>query len=149
MKKKPQNPFNAPGSWAHLHIIVFIEITSLHCNELWSLEKDERGGRITSLVSSSFAFMVLVSSIFILFYETYVIILQLRVREHLSTDRASHIHKHLQASESCRNLCTKNNFKILNSASTYQLKIKEALHILWEKPSLNKQVFHVNLGLFT
>ena len=66
-----------------------------------------------------------------------------------TTDRASHIHKHLQASEICSNLCTKNNFKILDSASsTYQHKIKEALHILWEKPSLNKQVFHVKSGLF-
>ena len=72
------------------------------------------------------------------------------VRELLSTNRASHIHKHLQASESRRNLCTKNNFKILHSASsTYQLKIKEVLHILWKKPLLHKQVFHVNLGLFT
>ena len=30
---------------------------------------------------------------------------------------------------------------------TYQLKIKEALHILWENPSLNQQVKHVNLSL--
>ena len=45
-----------------------------------------------------------------------------RVREHLSTNGASYIHKHLQASGSCRNLCTKNNFKILDSASSsYQL----------------------------
>ena len=72
----------------------------------------------------------------------------MRVREHLSTDMTSHIHKHLQALESCSNLCTENNFKILDSASSVcQLKIKEALHILWEKPSLNKQDFHVNLGL--
>ena len=34
------------------------------------------------------------------------------------------------------------NFIILDSASTvFQLKIKEALHIQWQQPSLNKQVF--------
>ena len=35
-------------------------------------------------------------------------------------------------------------FKILDSASTrFQLKIKEAVHILWEQPSLNSQVKHL------
>ena len=34
------------------------------------------------------------------------------------------------------------------TASTNQLKIKEALHILWDKPILNYQVKHVNLKLF-
>ena len=36
--------------------------------------------------------------------------------------------------------------KMLDSATTRsQLKIKEALHIHLEIPSLNKQIFHVNL----
>ena len=30
----------------------------------------------------------------------------------------------------------------------FQLKIKEALHILWDNPILNQQVKHVNLKLF-
>ena len=30
----------------------------------------------------------------------------------------------------------------------FQLKIKEALHILWDKPILNQQVKYVNLKLF-
>ena len=39
-------------------------------------------------------------------------------------------------------------FEIIDQASTgYDLKIKEALHILWEKPSLNIQVKHFNLKL--
>ena len=48
-------------------------------------------------------------------------------------------------------LCTEGCFEILDSASTsFQLKIKEAMHILWEQPSLNFQSnifiypFHTN-----
>jgi len=53
-----------------------------------------------------------------------------RVREHLLSDRNSHIYKRLQGSESCKNLCSFNCFSILDSALTnFQLKIKEALHI--------------------
>jgi len=37
---------------------------------------------------------------------------------------------------------------MLDSAPTvFQLKIKEALHIEWERPSLNKQLKHLNLTL--
>ena len=58
-------------------------------------------------------------------------------------------YNHLQNSDKCRNLCTEKNFIILDTVSTVvQLKIKVALHIQWQQPSLNKQVFHVNLGLF-
>ena len=71
-----------------------------------------------------------------------------RVREHLSSDKNSHIFQHINGSEACRSLCSEDCFSILDTASTpFQLKIKEALHIAWEKPSLNKQVNHVNLTL--
>ena len=61
-----------------------------------------------------------------------------RVREHLSTDRVSHVYKHLQNSDKCRNLCTEKNFIILDSASTvFQLKIKEALHIQWQHGNIS------------
>ena len=44
--------------------------------------------------------------------------------------------------------CSEDCFKILNSASTsFHLKIKAAMHILWEQPSLNSQVKHLNLSL--
>ena len=70
------------------------------------------------------------------------------VREHLLSDRNSHICKHLQGSESCKNLRSFNCFSILDSALTnFQLKIKEALHIEWIRPALNKQLKHVNLAL--
>ena len=70
-----------------------------------------------------------------------------RIREHLASDKNSHIFKHLRGSENCRSLCSEDCFKILDSAPTsFQLKIKEAMHILWEQPSLNSQVKHLNLS---
>ena len=71
-----------------------------------------------------------------------------RVKEHLKTDRASHIYKHLNSFEICRSVCNEHCFKIIDQASSYyDLKIKEALHILWEKPLLNVQVKHFNIKL--
>ena len=71
-----------------------------------------------------------------------------RVREHTFSDRTSHVFKHLQNSEHCRTLCSNDCFSILDHASTtFQLKIKEAIHIQWEKPTLNHQLYHVNLKL--
>ena len=71
-----------------------------------------------------------------------------RVREHIFSDRTSHIFKHLQNSEHCRTSCSSDCFSILDHASTtFQLKIKEAIHIQWEKPTLNHQLYHVNLKL--
>ena len=71
-----------------------------------------------------------------------------RVREHLVSDRASHIFKHLENSEHCRALCSVDCFHILDHAPTrFQLKIKEAFHIQREQPSLNQQLHHVNLKL--
>jgi len=61
-----------------------------------------------------------------------------RVRKHLSSDRSSH----------SRNSCASDCFEIIDSASTkFQLKLKEAMHINWEKPNLNQQVKHINLTL--
>lgn len=71
-----------------------------------------------------------------------------RVREHLSSDKSSYIFKHLQNPGSCRQSCSADCFEILDSAPTkFQLKLKEAMHINWEKPNLNQQVHHVNMML--
>ena len=71
-----------------------------------------------------------------------------RVREHLVSDRASHIFKHLENSEHCPALCSVDCFHILDYASTtFQLKIKEAFHIQREQYSLNQQLHHINLKL--
>jgi len=63
-----------------------------------------------------------------------------RVREHLVSDRASHIFKHPENSEHCRRaLCSVDCFHILDHAPTrFQLKIKEAFHFQREQPSLNQ-----------
>ena len=71
-----------------------------------------------------------------------------RVREHLEKDRALYIFSHLEGSKECRSACSLDSFATIDQASSrYALKIKEALHILWEKPTLNAQVKHVNLKL--
>ena len=56
--------------------------------------------------------------------------------------------KHLQNSEDCRASCSVDCFHILDHAPmSFQLKIKEAIHIQREQPSLNQQLHHVNLKL--
>ena len=70
------------------------------------------------------------------------------VREHLTSDKNSYTLQHIYGSETCSALCSENCFSILDAASTsFQPKIKEAFHIVWENPSLNKQINYVNLTL--
>ena len=71
-----------------------------------------------------------------------------RVREHLCTVKNSHIFKHLKNSASCKDVCNESCFKVLDTAKTYHnLRIKEALHITWERPDLNKQLQHYIVSL--
>ena len=70
------------------------------------------------------------------------------LREHLVSDRTSHIFKHLHNSPQCRTLRSDESFRILDyDSTTFQLKIKEAIHIQWKQPTLNHQIYHVNLKL--
>ena len=65
----------------------------------------------------------------------------------LSDVKNSNIFQHIKRSETCKALYSEGCFSILDTASTsFQLKIKEALYIGWEKPLLNKQVNNVNLS---
>ena len=75
--------------------------------------------------------------------------LSTRVREHLASDRTSTIFKYLHNSPQCRTLCSDKCFNsILGHASTtFQLKIKEAIHMQWGQPTLNHQLYHVNVKL--
>lgn len=42
--------------------------------------------------------------------------------------------------KTCKNLCDESCFQVIDYASSpFRLKIKEALHINWLKPNLNKQ----------
>jgi len=71
------------------------------------------------------------------------------VHEHLSSDRSSHVFKHLQNSESCRAACSADYFTVFDSVATrYQVKLKESMYLKKEKGDLNQQVKHVNLTLF-
>ena len=68
-----------------------------------------------------------------------------RVKEHLLTDKNSHVYKHLNASPSCKHKCSVDCFKILDSAKTrHCLKLKEAIYTSRLKPELNAQLQHNN-----
>ena len=74
--------------------------------------------------------------------------LSTRIKEHLKTDKKSHIFAHLVNNETCKALSTENCFEIIDSVSTpFKLKFKEAMHIIWKKPSLNKQQKHVSISI--
>ena len=70
------------------------------------------------------------------------------VREHLLSDKSSHVYRHLQSSRACRDSCATESFTILDSAaSKFQIKVKEALHIKRENPIFNQQLKHLDLSL--
>ena len=69
---------------------------------------------------------------------------------HLSTGVREHVSvfQHLQQSQACRCLANKNCFSIVDYApNRLQLMLKEAMHIKWENPTLNKQLKHADLTL--
>ena len=68
-----------------------------------------------------------------------------RVKEHLSSDKNSHVYKHLNGSPSCKRKCSVDCFKIVDSAKTRRcLKPKEVIYISRLKPELNAQLQHNN-----
>ena len=71
-----------------------------------------------------------------------------RIEEHIKKDNKSHIFKHLHPTatyfDSYNALCFKTTDK---ASSKLDLKIKEALHIIWRKPNLNVQQNHLALIL--
>ena len=74
--------------------------------------------------------------------------LSTKIKEHLEKDKKSHIFAHLVNNETCKALSTENCFEIIDSASTpFKLKLKEAMHIIWKKPLLNKQQKHVSISI--
>ena len=69
-------------------------------------------------------------------------------REHLVSDRTSRIFRQLHNSPQYRTLFSDDCFNILDHASTtFQLKIREDILIQWEIPTLNHQIYYVNLKL--
>ena len=55
---------------------------------------------------------------------------------------------HLKTNLECQNACDENAFKIIDNVKTKnELRIKEALHIKWINPNLNKQKVHRKITL--
>ena len=74
--------------------------------------------------------------------------LSTRIKEHLETGKKPHIFTHLVNNETCKALSTENCFEIVDFAATpFRLKLKEAMHVIWKKPSLNKQQKHVSISV--
>ena len=70
------------------------------------------------------------------------------IKELLETNKKSDIFAHLVNNEICKALSFENCFEIIDSASTpFTLKLKEAMHIIWKKPSLNKQQKHGSISV--
>ena len=76
--------------------------------------------------------------------------LSTRIKEHLERYKKSHIFAYLVNNETSKALSTERCFEIIDSTFTpFKLKLKEAMHILWKKPSVNKQQKHVSISSFT
>ena len=64
-----------------------------------------------------------------------------RIKDHLQTDTKSHILQHLNENPNCRDLSDDSSFILIDHASSsFRLKLKEALHITWLKPVLNRRI---------
>ena len=64
-----------------------------------------------------------------------------RIEEHIKKNNKSHIFKHLHSTTTCFDSYNYFCFKILDKAnSKFDLKIKEALHINWRKPSTHNKI---------
>ena len=63
-----------------------------------------------------------------------------RSKEHLTGSTA--VSQHLRSCQSCREEATLNNFTVIASGrSDFDISIKEALFIRYEKPRINNQLF--------
>ena len=63
-----------------------------------------------------------------------------RVKEHGTSPSA--VSNHLSSIETCRSNFSCNNFSIIDSGKNdYEITVKEALHIKFKKPTINRQLF--------
>ena len=71
-----------------------------------------------------------------------------KFEEHIKKDNKSHISKHLHSTATCFDSYSFLCFKIIDKAnSKFDLKIKEALDIIWRKPNLNARQNHLAFTL--
>ena len=67
---------------------------------------------------------------------------------HLGKDKNSQILKHLQENSHCRQVSNFDYFDTFDRDNFhFRLQLKEAMHITWKKPILNKQIKHVTLTI--
>ena len=65
-----------------------------------------------------------------------------RVKEHGSSNSNSAIYSHLLSCETCKSNFSCNNFSVIDSCKNdFEVTIKEAFHIKFSKPIMNKQLF--------
>ena len=70
------------------------------------------------------------------------------IKEHLETNKKSHIFTHLFKQLNYKALSSENSFEIIDSASTpFRSKLKEAMYIFRKKPSLSKHQKHINISI--
>ena len=71
------------------------------------------------------------------------------VNEHLHKKmQPSSIFKHLEGNKTCRDACNKLCFEVIDSdTSPFRLKMKEAIHTDWIKPTINKQQKLLKMGI--
>ena len=105
--------------------------------------------KIPSFLKSMVVYKFVCASCNACYLDETALYLHTRIKEHLKTDKKSHIYQHLSSNQNCFNCCTDDCFCILDYASTmYQLKIKEALIIKWLDPILNKQKKYESFSYF-
>ena len=74
--------------------------------------------------------------------------LSTRFNEQLATDKKYHIFKCLLENSAYKILRNENCFAIIDSVySPFRLKLKEAFHMTWLKPNLNKQKEHESITI--
>ena len=70
------------------------------------------------------------------------------INKHLVTDKNPYIFKHLLENPLYKNFYDENCFAIIDStSSSFRLKLKESLHIMYLMPNLNKQKKHVSITI--
>ena len=66
----------------------------------------------------------------------------------METDKKSDNFSHLGNNKTCKAVSTENCLEITDSVSTpFRLKLKEAMYIIWKKPSLDKQQKHLSISI--
>ena len=72
-----------------------------------------------------------------------------RIDEHLHRNKRSHVFQHLAGNDSCKSKWDERFSKIIGTASSASaLKVKEALHVKWRKPTISGKKQQVSLLIF-